>query len=142
MGGSGGGLFFFCLGFVFVYCVMFCFVVGLFLVLFFFGDFSVVCLFLCFYLVLFVSFVCVGCFLLYLCFLGVFFGLHLFCSLCLLEWSRCCSCFVILGLFCLCLFWVSVWLFLSVSHENHCFTSNSSVLGLMLIQSLLLGLVD
>ena len=33
------------------------------------------------------------------------FGLLLVCSVCFLEWSRCCSCFVFFGLFCLCLFW-------------------------------------
>ena len=33
---------------------------------------------------------------------------------------------------------VSLCLFLSVSHENHCFPCKSSVLGLMLIQSLFL----
>ena len=33
------------------------------------------------------------------------------------------------GLFCLCLCFVSMCLFLSVSHENHCFTSSSGVWG-------------
>ena len=46
------------------------------------------------------------------------------------------------GLFCLCWFFVSLCLFLSVSHENHCFPCKSSVLGLMLIQSLFLILVS
>ena len=41
------------------------------------------------------------------------FGLLLFCYLCLLVWSRCCSCFVLFGLLCLCLFF-PLCLFLSV----------------------------
>ena len=53
-------------------------------------------LIVCFCLFLFVMFVCVEVFLLFLCFLVMFFGLLLFCSLCLLEWSRRCSCLVLL----------------------------------------------
>ena len=75
-----------------------------------------------------------------LCFLSccVSFGLILFCSLCLLEWSRCCFCFVsswyVLFVFVICLVvFVSL-----VSHENHRFPCNSSVFCLMLVQSLFL----
>ena len=98
-----------------------------------------VCWFLCFLVVgfcLFCLFVlkCICCFR---C-LFVSFGLILLCSLCLLEWSRCCSYFVLFGLFRLCLFFVSLCLFLSVSRENHCFPCNSSDLGLMWNQSLFL----
>ena len=73
----------------------------------FWGVSSAFCLF-SFCLLLFVLLVCVGVCLLFLCFLVVFFCLILFCSLCLLEWSRCCSCFVILWfvlfVFVVCLF--------------------------------------
>ena len=50
-------------------------------------------------------------------------------------------CYVWFVLFVL-VFFVSLCLFLSVSHENHCFPCKSSVLGLMLIQSLFLILVS
>ena len=59
--------------------------------------------------------------------------MFLFCSLCFLEWSKCCYCFdflvyfVCICLFCLCLF--VLCLFLSVSYENHCFPCISRVLG-------------
>ena len=42
------------------------------------------------------------------------------------------------GLFCLCLFFVSLCLFLSVSYENHGFPCNSSVLGVLKSDSLFL----
>ena len=51
------------------------------------------------------------------------FGLFLFCFVCLLEWSRWCSCFVQFVLF---MFAFYFWLFLSVSYENHWFHCNSS----------------
>ena len=91
--------------------------VGLPLVLFFFGVGALLFfIYLLFLFVLVCSVFCVGMFWLcffYLFFLVVFFmGLPLFCSLCWLEWSRCCSSFVLGRLFCLCLFFVSLCLFL------------------------------
>ena len=65
-----------------------------------------------------------------LVFLLSFLGLLLFCSLCLLEWSRCCSCLFFLGSFCLCLLIVCLCLFLSVSYENHCVPCNSGIFWL------------
>ena len=83
------------------------------------------------FLLVVVCFVCVGVFLVVFCLSCYVLGLLLFCSLCLLEWSRCCSCFVFFfggGVFCLCMFLVSLCLFLSVPYENHCFHCNYSVL--------------
>ena len=74
-------------------------------------------------------------------FLLCHFGLLLFCSLCLLEWSRCCSCFFFFflcsGLFCLCVCFCFIVRFLSVSYKI-IFLCNSSVLGLLKSQSLFL----
>ena len=71
-------------------------------------------------------------------FIVVFFGLLLFCSLCLLEWSSY-YCFVFLWfvLFVVAFLLVCVCVFLFLL-KNHCFPCNSSVLGLMFIQSLFL----
>ena len=60
------------------------------------------------------------CFCIFFFLLLSLFGLLLFCSLCFLEWSRCCSCFVIFWLVLLVFVFVSLCLFPSVSHENHC----------------------
>ena len=128
IGGKGGGVLF--LLFRFCFC-FFCFVFVLLLDCFWSCSFFrissivVVVFFLCFCLVLFVLFVSVGVFL---CFLVVFVVLLLFFFVC---WSGLGVVLVLLFWFvlCLCLRFVSMCLFLSVSHENHCFTSNSSVLG-------------
>ena len=108
-------LFFVCLGLFSFKLFFFRFVGGLCLVLccllgFFFHLFFC-CLF---------CFVCGGVFLLLLVFLMLFiFGMFLFCSLCFLEWSKCCYCFVfwfVLFVFvcfiCVCLFCVCCFLFL------------------------------
>ena len=77
-------------------------------------------------------FVHVGVFLLLLVFLLLsLFGLLSFCSFCFLEWSRCCSCFVLFWFVLLVLVFVSSCLCLSVSYENHCFPCNSSVFWLI-----------
>ena len=92
--GEGGFcflLFWFCFC-LFCFVLFCCWIVFGVVILRFLGLFV---LSLCFCLVLFVLFVSVGVFLLFLCFLVVFSGLILFCSLCLLEWSRCCSCLLL-----------------------------------------------
>ena len=108
------------------FCLFCCWSVSVFLGLLFSCCFAFVsyCLF-CMCWSVFVVFVVFCCFVLF------FWGLLLFCSLCLLVGSRCCSCFVFWVCFSLCLFIVSLCLFLSVSYENHCFPGNSSVFGLM-----------
>ena len=93
---------FLCVRFVFV-VVCFVFVLLL-LKCFWCCSFSFLGLVFYFFEILFVLFVldCV-CF----CFLLCFFGFLLFfCYLCLLEWSKCFSSFVLFGLFCLCLLFV------------------------------------
>ena len=101
------------------WCVLlcFCFVIGVFWMFWGFVFFVIVC-FICWSVFVIVCFSCCV----------VLFGVFLFCSLCFLEWSRCCVVllFFFLGLFCLCPFLVSLCLFLSVSSENHSFPCNSS----------------
>ena len=90
---------------------------------------------------LFSSLFLFGLFVLFCCFhllLVVFLGLFLFCSLRLLEWSRCCSCFVVILICFVCVCFVFMCLFLSVSYEITAFACNSSVFGLMLLQLLFL----
>ena len=90
-------LFFICLGFVFVLncSVLFCWWI-VFGVVFFWGGGR---FFICFFVVCFALF-CVGVFWSCLVFVFLYiFGLFLCCSLCCLEWSRCCYCFVFLVCF-------------------------------------------
>ena len=72
-------------------CSCFLFLGFLLFFLFFGFAFVYACLF---------CFVCVGVFFFFL--LLSLFDLFLICSLCFLDWSRCCSRFVLFGLFCLC----------------------------------------
>ena len=124
---------FFCFGFVFVNFALFCFVIGL----FFFCVVLVIVFVFVLFLVLFVFvLVCFALFVLgwfvmfVLFFLLSLFGLFLFLSVCLLDWSKCCYCFVYFSVCfaCVCLcFCVCFCLFLNKS----LFPSNSNVLGLL-----------
>ena len=76
------------------------------------------------------------------CFLSWFLGLLLFCDVCLLEWSRCCSsCVFFVGL-CVCVCFLFLCVFPFCSYERHCFPCNSSVFGLLKSESLFLMLVS
>ena len=78
---------------------------------------------------------CVFCLLLCL-----FFVLFLF-VFCLLEWSKCCYCFALIGLVCLCYYlFVCVGFFLFDS-EVTVFPAILVVLGLMLVQIVFLMFV-
>ena len=123
--------FFFCFGYFRCFCcffVVFCLCC----------CWSVFGVFICLLFgVVFYCFVCVGVFFVVFVFLVVFGGLLLFCSLCLLEWSRCCSCFVFLVCFVcvfLCLFFVCLCLFLSASYEITVFPAILVFSGLMLVE--------
>ena len=98
----------------------FCFVVGLLLVVFLFFFWG----FVLFFFVVGFVFVSSCVFCLFVLEFFLLFGLFLFCFVCLLEWSRWCSCFVHFVLF---MFTFYFWLFLSVSYEDHWFHCNSSV---------------
>ena len=126
LGLEGLGVFvflvFFCLGLVFVYFALFlfwCWIVFWDVFFFFWGGGEGLFLFLVFVCsCLFCLFV-LECLCYVLCFVIVFFGLLLLCSLCLLEWSRCYHCFVLLWfvlfVFVLCLFVFVFCLFVFVS---------------------------
>ena len=131
-------LVFFCLGFVFEFCFVFV------LLLDCFGGCSCFVFWVCpVFLFLFVRFVFVSsclffvlkCFLFFYC--CVFLGCFCF-VLCLLEWSRCCSSFVLFCLFCLCLFFC-FFVFVSFCFlwKSH-FPCNSSVFYSLKSESLFL----
>ena len=117
-------------GFVFflIFCSVFvcCWIVfGFVLVLGFWGFFCFFCL-------------CWSVFVIFCLFWLCFLCLLLFCSLCFLEWSRCCYSF--------CSFWyllfvfvfVSLCLFLSASYEHQCLPCIFSVIWLLKSESLFL----
>ena len=100
-------MFFFRLGCVFVSfaLVFFCCWIGVGVVLFFSVSSVVASL-------VFV-WSCLFCLLVLEFFFVVFFLFALFCALCLLEWSRCCSCFGILVCFvCVCVLFLCACFFL------------------------------
>ena len=132
-------LFLLCVGFVFVGFALFLFVLLLecfWCCSFYFLGVCCFCFcFSCLFCLFVLESVCVCvCARVFSC---VFWGLLLFCSLCLLEWSRCCSCLVRIG-FVLFVFVICLCLFLSVSCESHCFPYSSSVFCSILVQSLFL----